>query len=95
MDTATHPDPPRYSPGSALGSPALRRPRDGRLVAGVAAGLAEHLGLDVVVVRLLLVALCVLGGFGVPLYLAGWFLIPEEGSDVSVADSLLRPHQSN
>jgi len=65
------------------------------LVAGVAAGLAEHLGLDVLVVRLLLVALCVLGGFGVPLYLAGWLLIPDEGSDVSVAESLLRPHRSN
>jgi phage shock protein PspC (stress-responsive transcriptional regulator) len=95
METTTHPDPPPYSPGSALGTPALRRPREGRLVAGVAAGLAEHLGLDVLVVRLVLAALCVLGGFGIPLYLAGWLLIPDEGSDVSVAESLLRPRQSN
>jgi phage shock protein PspC (stress-responsive transcriptional regulator) len=95
METTTHPDPPPYSSGTALGTPALRRPRDGRLVAGVAAGLAEHLGLDVLVVRLVLAVLCVLGGFGIPLYLAGWLLIPDEGSDVSVAESLLRPRQSN
>ena len=30
-----------------------------------------------------------LGGLAVPLYLAGWLLIPEEGSDTSVAEDLL------
>ena len=35
------------------------------------------------------VALALLGGLAVPLYLAGWLLIPEEGTDVSVAEELL------
>ena len=35
------------------------------------------------------VALAFLGGLAVPLYLAGWLLIPDEDSDVSVAEELL------
>lgn len=70
-------------------SDRLRRSVDGRLVAGVADGLARHLDLDVAIVRLILVGLTIAGGIGVPLYLAGWLLIPEEGSDVPVATELL------
>lgn len=71
------------------GPQALRRPREGSMVAGVAAGLAEHFGLDVTLVRIGLVALTLMGGVGVPLYVAGWLLIPEEGSGRSVAADLL------
>lgn len=67
----------------------LRRPFDGRLVAGVAAGLADYLDVDVVLVRVGLVVLAILGGLGVPLYLAAWLLIPELGSDQSLAEHLL------
>ena len=34
-------------------------------------------------------ALALLGGVAVPIYLAAWLLIPEEGTDVSVAEELL------
>jgi phage shock protein PspC (stress-responsive transcriptional regulator) len=37
-----------------------------------------------------LVALAVLGGGGVVLYVAAWALIPEEGSDISLAQRILR-----
>lgn len=68
---------------------ALVRPLDGRLVAGVAAGIARYLDLDVTVVRLVLVVLGLVGGIGVPLYLAGYLLIPAEGETTTVATELL------
>lgn len=56
---------------------------------GVAAGLAEYLGVDVMLVRVGFVVLTLLGALGIPLYLACWLLIPEEGSDRSVAEELI------
>lgn len=53
------------------------RPRDDRVVAGVAAGVGRWLGVDAAVVRVGFVVLAVAGGWGVVLYLAGWALLPE------------------
>lgn len=46
------------------------------MLGGVAAGLAEYLDIDALWVRIAFVALAVLGGSGVLLYVAGWLLIP-------------------
>jgi phage shock protein C len=54
----------------------LTRPRDDRVLGGVAAGLARHLGVDAVVIRLLFLVLAFAGGAGVLAYLVGWILIP-------------------
>jgi phage shock protein PspC (stress-responsive transcriptional regulator) len=59
------------------------------MVAGVAAGLADYFDIDPTLVRIGFVVLTLLGGLAVPLYLAGWLLIPEEGTDLSVAEELL------
>lgn len=59
----------------------LRRPVDGRLLSGVAAGLAEHLDVPVLHVRLAFVVLSALGGFGVVLYGALWVFAPSQGPD--------------
>jgi phage shock protein PspC (stress-responsive transcriptional regulator) len=67
----------------------LRRPGEGRMVAGVAAGIAECFDLDPTVVRIGFVALCLLGGVAVPIYLAGWLLMPAEGAELSVGEELL------
>jgi phage shock protein C len=67
----------------------LRRVVDGRFLGGVAAGAAKYLAVDVAHVRIVLVALSLFGGAGVPLYLAAWVLIPEEGSDVAIADGVM------
>lgn len=67
----------------------LRRLTSDRLIGGVASGLARHFDLDVTVVRLAFVLVTLLGGFGVPLYVAAWLLIPEEGSDQSVLSELI------
>jgi phage shock protein PspC (stress-responsive transcriptional regulator) len=64
------------------------------MVAGVAAGIAEHLDIDVTLVRIVLVLLAFIGGLAVPLYLAAWLLIPDEGEDVSVAEDLIDQFRS-
>ena len=73
---------------------ALRRPVQNSMVAGVAAGLARYLGVDVMIVRIAFVVLTIFGGAGIPLYLAGLLLIPEEGSDQSIASSLIESLRS-
>jgi phage shock protein PspC (stress-responsive transcriptional regulator) len=64
------------------------------MLAGVAAGIAEHLDLDVTLVRIVLVVLAFVGGLAVPLYLAAWLLIPDEGEDMSVAEDLIDQFRS-
>jgi phage shock protein C len=85
MDTTTsNPD-----AGSSSHTQPLCRPFHDRMLAGVAAGFADYLGIDVTLVRIALAVLAVMGGVGVPLYLAGWLLIPEEGASESLASDLL------
>jgi phage shock protein C len=67
----------------------LRRPASGRILGGVAAGLAGYYALDVTHVRIILVALSFLAGVAIPLYLAAWMLIPAEGSDIAIANEIL------
>jgi phage shock protein PspC (stress-responsive transcriptional regulator) len=79
---------PEASPASrAL---PLYRPLHGRMLAGVAAGVADYLGVDVTIVRVILAVLTVMGGAGAVIYLAGWLLIPEEGTDQSLASELIQ-----
>ena len=56
--------------------PKLYRSVDGRMVAGVAQGLADHLRLRVVLVRVGFGLLCGFGGFGAALYAAFWAVVP-------------------
>jgi phage shock protein PspC (stress-responsive transcriptional regulator) len=55
----------------------LLRARDGRMLAGVAAGLAGASGMDVTLVRLCIGAMMI-SGFGVPAYILMWIILPEE-----------------
>ena len=64
----------------------LRRRPDQGMIAGVAAGLAEYLDVDVVAVRLAFVILALAGGIAVPLYVAAWLLVPADGSSSSIAE---------
>ncbi|MGE5828496.1 MAG: PspC domain-containing protein [Micromonosporaceae bacterium] len=54
----------------------LYRDRSNRVVAGVAAGLAEHLRLPTVAVRIAFVALLAANGLGGLLYVAFWAVLP-------------------
>jgi phage shock protein PspC (stress-responsive transcriptional regulator) len=53
----------------------LVRPREGRILAGVAQGFANRYDVPVLLIRVLFVLLTFAGGLGVALYAAGWFLI--------------------
>lgn len=66
----------------------LRRCPHHRMFGGVAAGIADYTGMDLTAVRIAIVVLAVATGVVVPLYLAAWLLVPEEGSDVSIAQDL-------
>ena len=56
--------------------PRLYRSRDQRMVAGVASGIAHHLGIPVVRVRVSFVLLLGLSGLGLLLYAAFWAVVP-------------------
>lgn len=59
----------------------LRRTRDDRKIAGVAGGLARHLDVDPVIIRVTLVVLVFFGGAGLLIYGACWLLVPEEDTN--------------
>ncbi len=59
----------------------LRRPIEGRIIGGVAIGLADYFKIDVVLVRLIWVLLLIPGGIpGILPYLICWLVIPEGDS---------------
>ncbi|MFH0956945.1 MAG: PspC domain-containing protein, partial [Candidatus Aenigmatarchaeota archaeon] len=68
---------------------AQRHPMPGRLyrsgkeriLGGVCGGIAQHLGIDPVIVRLLWIAASLAWGFGIILYLICWIVIPRNPKD--------------
>lgn len=56
----------------------LYRSRENRMVAGVAAGLGEFLGIDATIVRLAFAFSFFLSGAGLLAYLIMWVVVPEE-----------------
>jgi phage shock protein PspC (stress-responsive transcriptional regulator) len=71
------------------GNGPLYRPYDGRMVFGVCAGIAQYLNVDVNVIRIVFAVLTVIGGAGIPVYIAGWLLLPEEGAEQSIASEFI------
>jgi signal transduction histidine kinase/phage shock protein PspC (stress-responsive transcriptional regulator) len=59
--------------------PVLTRPASGRMVAGVCAGVAQHLGVPVKWVRLTIILLMFVNGAGLAVYAFLWALTPQEG----------------
>ena len=72
-------------PRTPDGMPRLVRPLRGRVVAGVAAGVATHLRLPVGVVRAAFVVLGLMAGAGVVAYALLWMFVPQlpDGADGS------------
>lgn len=66
-----------------------RRPRRGRKIAGVAAGIANRYRIDPTLVRVGFVVASVYGGAGVIAYLLGWLFLPEQDDEVSPFESLI------
>jgi phage shock protein PspC (stress-responsive transcriptional regulator) len=68
----------------------LVRPRAGRMIAGVCAGISDYFGIDPNIVRLLLVLVTVFSfGAGALVYVLAWAVVPEEGEAKSIAENYL------
>ena len=85
-NTEYTPPPPPLPPAPR---PPLRRSRNDKVLAGVAGGFAQWLGIDPVIVRVVLVVLAIFGGSGLILYAIGWLLIPMEGENDSEVERLM------
>ena len=74
----------------------LVRRQDNRIVAGVCSGLADYLGMDVNLMRILVALLTLFTvGTGILVYLVAWAVIPEEGQKTSIAEDLLNKNRMN
>jgi signal transduction histidine kinase len=65
-------------PGLDRSPPKAYRDTDEALLGGVAAGLAQHLGLPVLWLRVAFIVLSVMGGFGLLLYAGLWLVLPAQ-----------------
>ena len=77
-------------PGPAGPGRRLTRRTDPRIIAGVASGIADYLGLEPWLVRIAFVVLVPFAGFGALAYLIAWLLVPPAGTDQSLATTVLR-----
>jgi phage shock protein C len=65
--------------GAVAARKRLMRPRQGRKVAGVCAGVAEYFDVDVTLVRIIwLITALIPIGVSVIAYIVGWIVMPEE-----------------
>lgn len=60
-----------------MGTKTLERPQDGKVIAGVCAGIADRFGWSRNALRTIFVISCVLPGPQFLLYLALWLLMPK------------------
>ena len=72
----------------ASGGKKLVRKVNGRMLAGVCAGLADYLGVDVTLIRVIFGVLTLFSGLGAIAYVLAWALVPEEGEPVSIAEKV-------
>ncbi len=91
---ATFPSPATFPPsatglprssttGDLKESPPLTRPRQDRMLGGVSVGIAGHLRVPVVWVRVLFCLLSLLSGIGVLAYALLWIFVPQGDSPVA------------
>lgn len=64
--------------GAAPAPRRATRKTDGRMLGGVAAGLADHLGVGVMLVRAAFLLSAAFGGLGVALYAGLWMILPTD-----------------
>jgi phage shock protein C len=79
----------------ANGAKKLVRPREGRMLAGVCAGLGDYFGIDANIVRLVLAALVLFGGLGALIYVVAWAVVPEEGEETSIVENLVNKNRDS
>src|SRR3954464_13214139 len=67
-----------HAPTPAVGPPKAYRSSDARILGGVAAGLAAHLGVETLYVRVAFLLTAFLGGFGAVMYAGLWLILPTD-----------------
>ncbi len=77
----TPPSGPRVSSDQMKDLGRLRRSVTDRRIAGVAGGIARHLDVDPIIIRVALAVAVLFGGAGLLAYVGAWMLVPEEGTD--------------
>ena len=75
------------------GSKTLERKREGRMVAGVCAGIGDYFGIDVNIVRLIFAVACIFGFMGALVYLVAWAVLPEVGEKESIVEHLVNKNR--
>jgi phage shock protein PspC (stress-responsive transcriptional regulator) len=65
---------------------SLNLTREPGWIGGVAAGIAARLGIDVLIVRGILVVIAVLGGPAILLYAVGWLVLPDSKNRIHLED---------
>ena len=65
----------------------------GRQLAGVAGGVARHLDVDPLLVRVLFVVATLFGGAGLVVYVGLWLLVPEDGAEAATVPTTDRVRQ--
>lgn len=71
-------NPGGYQQGQApMGSRKLHRSANNRMIGGVCGGIAETYNIDPTLVRVIFVALTLLGFSGILLYIICWIVIPD------------------
>jgi phage shock protein C len=81
------------SENNSGGGRRLLRPREGRMVAGVCAGLGAYFKVDVTLVRLAFGISTFIYGLGALAYVIAWALVPEEGEGQSIVESFINRHR--
>lgn len=72
-----------------------RRPRKGRKLAGVAAGIGNRYGIDPTVIRVGFVVATFYGGAGILMYLLGWLLLPEQDDEAAPFEAMINRKRSS
>jgi phage shock protein PspC (stress-responsive transcriptional regulator) len=75
------------------GGRRLVRPKEGRMIAGVCAGLAAYFTVDVRLVRLLFGVFAFFWGLGALTYVLAWAILPEEADGQSILESFVNKYR--
>jgi phage shock protein C len=76
------------------GQKKLMRPKEGRMIAGVCAGIGQFFGIDANLIRIVFALLTLLSaGAAALVYLLAWVVVPEEGENGSIAENYLNKNK--
>ncbi len=86
--TAAPPVPPVHGARFFAWVRSLRLVRQPGWIGGVSAGIADRIGIDVILVRGILIVVALLGGPAILLYAAAWLLLPDTDNRIHLEDLL-------